>query len=251
MYNKLFARILDSSIWLEPPTTRIVWITLLAAMDQDGFAHFAALDNLAARARVTIDEAVRAVECFLAPDLNSSNPANEGRRIERVPGGYLILNATEARATYNRLIQREQTRARVAKHRAKTTHVTKSVTESLHALPERPEAEAISEAHSNSKTESEQRAPSTARFEVPTLEMVKLAGEKCGLPESEAEKFFNFYSSKGWLVGKSKMRSMPHAIAGWRNRWQERNNGNQKPNDRTSQSSNGGNRGITDYSKGF
>ena len=119
MYNKLFSKILDSSIWLEPTTTRICWITLLAAMDEDGYAHFSAIENLANRARVTIDEATAAVDCFLAPDKNSSNPANGGRRIERVPGGYLILNAAEHRKTYKRIIEREQVRARVQRHRAK------------------------------------------------------------------------------------------------------------------------------------
>jgi hypothetical protein len=40
MYNRLFTKILDSSIWLEADTTRIVWITMLASMDEDGFAPF-------------------------------------------------------------------------------------------------------------------------------------------------------------------------------------------------------------------
>jgi len=31
----------------------------------------------------------------------------------------------------------------------------------------------------------------------------------------EAEKFYNFYSMKNWMVGKNKMKSLPHAIAGW------------------------------------
>jgi hypothetical protein len=145
MYNKIFHKILDSSIWLEPTPTRIVWITLIAAMDQDGFAHFSALENLAGRARVTVDEAKEAVECFLAPDPNSANPANEGRRIERVPGGYMILNASEHRQTVNRIIQREQTRERVAKHRAKQRYTT--VTEVLPTVTTRPytEAEAYTE----------------------------------------------------------------------------------------------------------
>jgi len=119
MYNKLFAKILDSSIWLEPTSTRICWITLLAAMDEDGYAHFSAIENLAIRARVTVEEATAAVECFLAPDKNSSDPDNEGRRVERVPGGFIILNAEKHRQTYKRLLQREQVRVRVARHREK------------------------------------------------------------------------------------------------------------------------------------
>lgn len=31
----------------------------------------------------------------------------------------------------------------------------------------------------------------------------------------EAEKFYNYYSSNNWMVGKNKMKSLPHAIANW------------------------------------
>ena len=40
MYNKLFTKILDSSIWLAPDSARIVWLTFLAAMDEDGVVRF-------------------------------------------------------------------------------------------------------------------------------------------------------------------------------------------------------------------
>lgn len=119
MYTKLFGKILDSSIWLEPDPTRIVWITLLAGMDEDGFAHFSALQNLADRAKVSLEAARTAVEKFQAPDPDSGNPANEGRRIERVPGGWMILNAPYYRELFSRAIKRERTRERVARFRAK------------------------------------------------------------------------------------------------------------------------------------
>lgn len=31
----------------------------------------------------------------------------------------------------------------------------------------------------------------------------------------EAEKFFNYYSSNNWMVGKNKMKSVTHAVANW------------------------------------
>jgi hypothetical protein len=117
MYNKLFTKILDSSIWLEPTTTRITWITLLAAMDETGYAHFSAIENLAARARVTKEEAEAAVKCFTEPDQNSENQEHGGKRIERVPGGFLVLNAQAHRDMMNREHQKEQTRLRVARFR--------------------------------------------------------------------------------------------------------------------------------------
>ena len=56
----------------------------------------------------------------------------------------------------------------------------------------------------------------------PTLEAVKLLAAKIGLSETEAEKFFNYYESNGWLVGRNPMRSIPHALAGWKLRCDER-----------------------------
>lgn len=128
MYNKLFGKILDSSIWLEPDPTRIVWITLLAAMDEDGFAHFSAIQNLADRAKVTLEACQQALEKFQNPDRESGNPDNEGRRIERVPGGWLILNAKYYRELFNTARKRELTRERVARFRAaRKSSVTSSL----------------------------------------------------------------------------------------------------------------------------
>lgn len=117
MYNKLFSKILDSSIWLEPDPTRLVWITLLAAMDQDGYAHFSAVQNLADRAKVSLEKTQSAIEKLTAPDPESGLQSHEGRRIERVPGGFVILNAGHYRDIITREIQRDNTRERVRRHR--------------------------------------------------------------------------------------------------------------------------------------
>jgi hypothetical protein len=117
MYNKIFTKILDSSIWLEPDATRIVWLTCLAAMDEAGFAQFAGIPNLAHRANVSLEAASEAVKCLESEDLNSSDPDNEGRRIERVPGGWMVLNAGKYRSLVTRIAAKEQNRIRVARHR--------------------------------------------------------------------------------------------------------------------------------------
>lgn len=56
----------------------------------------------------------------------------------------------------------------------------------------------------------------------PTLEEVRLLAAKTGLPEHEADKFFNHYCAIGWKIGKVPMVSWTHALAGWKLRWQER-----------------------------
>jgi len=60
-------------------------------------------------------------------------------------------------------------------------------------------------------------------FRRPTVGEVKLAAAKSGLPESEALKFFDYYESNGWKVGRNKMRSMPHAVANWKRNYDDRN----------------------------
>lgn len=119
MYNKLFGKIVDSSIWLETTPTRIVWLTFIAVMDEVGFVQFAAVGNVANRARVTLEEAQDAIACLEAPDAESGDPANEGRRIERVPGGWMVLNAEKHREMVTRAIIKDQTRERVRRHREK------------------------------------------------------------------------------------------------------------------------------------
>jgi len=119
MYNKIFTKILDSSIWLEPTPTRIVWITLIAAMDENGFCAFAAVGNVADRARVTEAEARAALDVLEKPDPESSEQDNEGRRIERVPGGWIVLNAPKYRALVTRVNIQEKTKERVRRFREK------------------------------------------------------------------------------------------------------------------------------------
>jgi hypothetical protein len=117
MYARVFTKILDSTIWLEPTPTRIAWITLLASMDEDGFAQFAGITNLAHRARLTVAETAQAIKALEAPDHDDPLQDHQGRRVERVPGGWMILNASKYNKLATREIAREQNRLRVARHR--------------------------------------------------------------------------------------------------------------------------------------
>jgi hypothetical protein len=63
------------------------------------------------------------------------------------------------------------------------------------------------------------------RFSPPTAEDLKLQAAKIGLPEREAEKFFCYYASNGWRVGKNKMKQWRIALSGWKLRWEERRSG--------------------------
>ena len=134
MYNKLFTKILDSSIWLQSDQTVRVWITLLAAMDEDGFTPFATVANLANRAHVSL-EATRAAVAYLeGPDECSGNPANDGRRIERVDGGWLVLNAAAHREMVTRSEIKRRQRERAQASRDRKRH-SEPVTDALQIEP--------------------------------------------------------------------------------------------------------------------
>lgn len=58
------------------------------------------------------------------------------------------------------------------------------------------------------------------KFSPPSLEEIRLHAAKIGLTEIEADKFWNYYGSNGWKVGRNPMISWHHAIMGWKLRWQ-------------------------------
>jgi hypothetical protein len=129
MYNKLFTKILDSTIWLEPDAHRIVWITFLAAMDEDGYVAFASVANVANRARVSLEAAATAIKAFESPDPHGTDQPHEGRRIERVESGWMVLNAAKYRDMVTRIVAREQTRLRNIAYRDRKRQQKAGVTD--------------------------------------------------------------------------------------------------------------------------
>lgn len=120
MYNKLFTKILDSSIWLEPAHVRLVWVTFIAQMDQDGVVALSCVGNVAARARVSEQEAAEAISILEAPDSRNQGQPHEGRRIERVPDvGWIVLNAKKYSDIVLAAAARARNRDRVQRYRAR------------------------------------------------------------------------------------------------------------------------------------
>lgn len=120
MYNKLFTKILDSSVWLEAPHTRLVWITMLAMHDAAGFVALSCVENVALRARVSLEEAKDAIKSLEGPDKHNPNQELNGRRLVRVEGeGWIVINAEKYRAIVTSEETRRMTRERVARFRAK------------------------------------------------------------------------------------------------------------------------------------
>jgi len=125
-FTKLFNTIVTSTIWQEDDKTRIVWITMLAIADRFGVVS-ASIPGLASVSNVSVDAAEKAIKNLLAPDPYSRTKDNEGRRIEIIDGGWLILNYEKYRLMLNNEERKEYKAKWIReKRRQKSTNVDAS-----------------------------------------------------------------------------------------------------------------------------
>lgn len=90
-YTKLFSSITESTVWGEPYSTRVVWVTMLAMTDAQGDV-YGSIPGLARRANVTLEEVEKALSAFLSPDPYSRTQDDDGRRIAVIDGGWRLIN---------------------------------------------------------------------------------------------------------------------------------------------------------------
>jgi hypothetical protein len=109
-YTPLFD-LTDSSIWEEPYHVRILWITMMARKKSD---HVVYADEYKLRKWSnlnSIEEVVDALRVLAAPDGRRPNQPHEGRRIEKVDGGWFLLNGEK----YQEMMRKINERARKAR----------------------------------------------------------------------------------------------------------------------------------------
>lgn len=105
-YTPLFEQIVDSSVWEESDLVVKVWITLLAKKRKNGIVYGSAF-NIARWAKKSEGEVLEALKVLSEPDTKRLEPQPfDGRRIEKVDGGWLLLNAK----TYQKMMTEENKR---------------------------------------------------------------------------------------------------------------------------------------------
>jgi hypothetical protein len=91
-YTPLFSKVVDSSLWDEPDYVIKVFLTMIAKKDRDQVCRGTAY-NIAKWSRKTEQEVVNALKILSEPDTKRLEPQPyDGRRVERVDDGWLILN---------------------------------------------------------------------------------------------------------------------------------------------------------------
>lgn len=114
-FTKLDHGIIHSSIWFESLATRILWITILALKDENGFVG-ASRQGLRNAANISEDEFEKGLLCLESPDKDSRSSDYEGRRIEKIDGGWVVLNHEKYRVHED--VRREKARERMRALRA-------------------------------------------------------------------------------------------------------------------------------------
>ena len=210
-YTKLFSSIVTSTIWTEDAKTCKVWVTMLAIANKHGEVQ-ASIPGLAQIAGLPLDDTEAAIEKFLSPDKYSRTPDDQGRRIEKIEGGWLLLNHAKYRAMASKDEEKASSAKRQSafrdrqKRNASVTPSNGSVTVSNDAVTgNRDIAEAEAEAEAFKKK-------TKARG---TIEEVVEFSKSIGLPESDGEYLFHKWEGNGWTNGGSPVKNWKATIRSW------------------------------------
>jgi hypothetical protein len=124
-FVKVFPCLLTSSLWqMETLETKVVWVTLMTLTNRDGLVEVS-LPGLAKLAGVSIEKCAEAITRLQQPDPYSRNPGSDGRRIEKAPRGWRLLNHSMYREKYGTEERREYLARKQREYRQRRRDVLK------------------------------------------------------------------------------------------------------------------------------
>ncbi len=225
-YTKLFS-IADSSLIEEEIATRYIFMFMLSIADFSG-CFDGSLLSLARRANVSVEDMEKALDTFQSPDLKSKSKDEDGRRvIYQGANKWWLVNYVNYRTERgdDRSYQKMQWRKRAAKKLAlekgeewnengwyRQDALKQGASRELTGLHDYTDADADTVViESNSSKGNNRYKPPTERECAEWLDG-KLLTEYA---VAEAEKFVDFYESKNWMVGKTKMSKWRSSLGGW------------------------------------
>lgn len=221
-FTKLHSGIIYSSIWEEDNYTRILWITMLAMSNSTGEV-IVAPKRLYKVANIPADKCRLALKKLSSPDADSRTSDNEGRRIEKIQGGWLILNYFKYRATPDVEKRRQQNREAKRRERMRKTGVSASVSKRQHDVSNVSQNQHIAEAEAEAdNTLGGRGGKGEKKFKKPSAQEVEAYAKSIDFA-IDGNEFVDFYESKGWMIGKSRMKEWKAAVRNWKARRREKN----------------------------
>ena len=224
MYGKIFDSIYDSTV-ADDWRALITFQQFIVLCDADGTVDMTP-QAISRRTNIPIEHIKAGIEILEAPDPYSRTEGQDGIRIERLdshrPWGWSIVNHQQYKMMQDADDVREKNRIRKANERArkKNSHaenVTKCDSHASHAMSRHTDTD--------TNTDTVKKKTATKRFVAPSLDEVIAYKSEKTLSINPAQ-FIDFYESKGWIVGKSKMRDWKAAARGWSQREEKSNEKN-------------------------
>jgi hypothetical protein len=198
-YTKLFQKILSSSVWNEDDKTRLVWVTMLAMQDERHVVE-GSVGGLAHQARVSAPDCERAIERLSSPDPDDSSGVLEGARIERVQGGWRIVNGEAYRKARDEDERREYMRTYMQIwRRRKKESVNPNVNKSKPPLAPLSEVSNVSPLEQN---RIEQNIPAASFSSGVKNKQQELATLLAATPQKSKAKPISFDELKSFVCGK-------------------------------------------------
>jgi len=206
-FTKLDSGIIHSSIWALPDDVFRAWVAFLALADQHGVARISA-PALAILCRVSADRAREILHILESPDEDSRSPAEQGRRLVKIEGGWRLVNHAAYREARDLDATRSQKRAWDREHRpsgharkeaynAKSTRSDPKPTTVRRSPISPTQAEADPEAETEKSEESLRGCRLSENWAPTAAEVEWAANERSDLNISEeAAKFFDYWRAK-------------------------------------------------------
>jgi len=141
---------------------------------------------------------------------------------------FTLENGVYTQARVERELEKYREKSDKAKKSAEARWSKNKVSSDANALRTECEGNANQEPITNNHKPT---TKNNGRMKRPTLEEV-LEQFQCRVdnPKAEAERFFNYYESNGWKVGKNPMKSWKHAVTNWITRSSENGSSKSVPN---------------------
>lgn len=128
--------------------------------------------------------------------------------IEMIDNKIYLMNWEKHQNAEKLSIIREQTRARVAKYRQK------QISSNYNSVTQALRNDIDIEKDKDKDLKNKDIVSKSKRFVPPTLSQVQEYSNESGY-QIDADKFIDYYTSKGWLVGKSKMKDWKASVRNW------------------------------------
>ncbi len=205
MYSKLYRTIFDGSLYGEFEALT-VFMAMLALADRHGEVD-AAPNKIAGCLGCSVEFVLKGIDLLEAPDPISRTPAEEGRRLLRLPNdegglkpfGWRITNYEKYRSIRNEEERRAYKREWDRENRSKKSEPTKPD-------QKRP----IQKQSAEADTVKEKKG----RFAPPSLQEVKAYCKERG-NHVDPQSFIDHYEANGWIRGKTKIKSWRACVRTW------------------------------------